>query len=54
MGPFSRKSKDPTPSVSVRQALEQLAALGIRRRSGVSQQISRIQPGAMSHDTRSV
>src|SRR5258706_14503605 len=38
MWPFTRKSKDKTPaaSVSVRQALEQLAALGIRRRPGVS------------------
>ncbi len=38
MWPFSRRSKDPTPAaaVSVRQALEQLAALGIRRRDGIS------------------
>jgi hypothetical protein len=38
MWPFSRKSKDPAPaaSVSVRQAVEQLATLGIRRRSGIS------------------
>lgn len=36
MWPFSRKSKEPPPSVFVRPALEQLAALGIRRRPGIS------------------
>jgi len=38
MWPFSRKSKDRTSaaSVSVRQALEQLATLGIRRCAGIS------------------
>jgi len=34
---FTRKSKEPMPLVSVRQALDQLAALGICRRSGISE-----------------
>ena len=51
--PMPTVGSEPMPSVSVRQVLEQLAALGIRRRSGLSQQINTIQPGAMSHDVRS-
>lgn len=36
MWPFTNKSKSPTPSVTVRQALEQLAALDIGRRNGIT------------------
>ena len=36
MWPFTSKPKEPDAEASVRQALEQLAALGIRRRDGVS------------------
>ena len=36
MWPFSNKTKTSKPAVSVAQALELLAAIGIRRRPGVS------------------
>src|SRR5689334_22294626 len=35
MWPFSNRKKERKPAVAVRQALEQLAALVIRRRDGI-------------------
>ena len=36
MWPFSNKKKDSKPAVTARQALEKLAALGIRRHDNIS------------------
>jgi hypothetical protein len=36
MWPFSRKSKAPIPTITVAQALQQLEALGIRLRQGIT------------------
>jgi hypothetical protein len=36
MWPFTNKKKDSKPSVPLREALQQLAIIGIRRRDGVS------------------